>query len=80
MTGKDLKNNVRSKLQSLFRKGDQKHNKPSDNDSEITLFPLPEAQSKPSQQTNCVSCSRLEQPYNGDQCFGSCCRGQGYSR
>ncbi|KAH8424408.1 uncharacterized protein LDX57_002159 [Aspergillus melleus] len=40
MTGKDLKNNVRSKLHTLFRKGDQKHNKLSDNDSEVTLFPL----------------------------------------
>ncbi|KAL4804173.1 hypothetical protein BDV18DRAFT_162582 [Aspergillus unguis] len=21
-----------------------------------------------------------QSPYNGDQCFGSCCRGKGYSR
>ncbi|PLB53504.1 hypothetical protein P170DRAFT_473365 [Aspergillus steynii IBT 23096] len=79
MTGKDIMNNLQTKFQSFFRKGGQKPGKLSDTDSEVTLFPLSEPQPKPPQTidtTQCITCrNSAPVPYNGDQCFGSCCRG-----
>ncbi|KAL4789506.1 hypothetical protein BDV19DRAFT_394995 [Aspergillus venezuelensis] len=63
------KEDFKSKIQGLLHPSE----KTSDSDSIVSL--IKKAPKSPRQTPEVAPV-----PYNGDQCFGSCCRGRGYSR
>ncbi|KAI9376155.1 hypothetical protein BJX61DRAFT_491584 [Aspergillus egyptiacus] len=67
MTGSSMREKIRTLINPLER------TMRSDSDS---IAPLVEKTPKPPYVTPEVA----PLPYNGDQCFGSCCRGRGYAR
>ncbi|KAL4863471.1 hypothetical protein BDV12DRAFT_202076 [Aspergillus spectabilis] len=66
-----VKDTVADKIRTLLHPSGKTAT--SDSDSIVSLIKKAPRQSK---QTPEVAPS----PYNGDQCFGSCCRGRGYAR
>ncbi|KAL4876838.1 hypothetical protein BJY04DRAFT_199327 [Aspergillus karnatakaensis] len=66
-----VKETVSEKLRTLLHPG----RKTTASDSESIVSLIKKAPREP-KQTPAVAPT----PYNGDQCFGSCCRGSGYAR
>ncbi|KAL4940609.1 hypothetical protein BDV06DRAFT_223905 [Aspergillus oleicola] len=64
------KEDFKARIQSLLHPSGKTF---SDSDSIISL--IKKASKSPKQTPESAPT-----PYNGDQCFGSCCRGRGYSR
>ncbi|KAL2788612.1 hypothetical protein BJX66DRAFT_308438 [Aspergillus keveii] len=66
-----VRESVKEKIRSLLHPSERAAM--SDTDS---IAPLFKKEPKKPKQTPEVA----PLPYNGDQCFGSCCRGRGYPR
>ncbi|KAK6838779.1 hypothetical protein RU639_000631 [Aspergillus parasiticus] len=74
MTDKSSPRNLKTKIQSFLHRSDRASaTGVSDTDSEITLV------AKDRMDTSKGS-GGGQALYNGDQCFGTCCRGSGYPR
>ncbi|KAE8409523.1 hypothetical protein BDV37DRAFT_277866 [Aspergillus pseudonomiae] len=76
MSDKPSPKNLKTKIQSFLHIPDRTDAaRVSDTASEVTLAPRNRSNMVKGSQGRAATAL-----YNGDQCFGTCCRGSGYSR